>query len=336
MACSTRGPIRRPARSEQGPRVLRSALLALASTLAAAAPAAAQSHTWFPAQRRFAPLVADPREVRLAGSLGVTDVLDPGKAPRERPAFAVVDPDDFRRDFEAFVALGGTVLLWGASDSPDRGIVLGAQAGVFARFRVEKPSRDYLASDWIVAFPVEWQNGRLSGRARILHRSSHLGDEFIFETGARRIEFGHEAIDMLLAYRALPELRFYGGGAWIFRSNTENEPNLRQLGHDIHDDFTLQAGVDGEWWFRAEQPRLSLVAGIDAQAAQRTEWRPQIAAAAGIGARGAPGARGGLRILLRYFTGPSTLGEFFLTDESFWTLEAVVTRNIALAGPRIP
>ena len=38
---------------------------------------------------------------------------------------------------------------------------------------------------------------------------------------------------------------------------------------------------------------------------------------------GARGEAGGLRLLLRYYDGPSPVGEFFLTDERFWGLEVV-------------
>ncbi|HEX7118384.1 MAG TPA: DUF1207 domain-containing protein [Longimicrobiales bacterium] len=297
--------------------------LALALTLAFAAPAAArQSGQWFPPRPQFAPLLADPHEIRLAAGLAWTDLFDPDKTPAERPGIRFGDPDDMRRDLQGVVSLGGTLPLWGYSIAPGRSLVVAIQAGVFARFRMEVPSRDYTASDWTVALPITWNDGRFSVRTRILHRSSHLGDEIIAYSDARRIEYAHEAVDFLIAYHVRPSTRVYGGSTWIFRSLTETEPLLRVRHPGLHDDAALQLGFDAEWPLRDDDD-ITALAGLDLQSADRTGWRTQLSAAAGFGARG-PG--GGLRLLLHFFHGTSPLGEFFLTDESYWMLEAVVTR----------
>ncbi|HEX6939460.1 MAG TPA: DUF1207 domain-containing protein [Longimicrobiales bacterium] len=299
---------------------------ALAFALAIALPgaAAARQHggQWFPAHGRFTPFLADPHEIRLAAGLAWTDLFDPHKVPAERPPLRFNDPGDMAHDLQGLVALGGTLPLWGSSADAGRGLVVSLQAGVFARFRLEEPSRDYTASDWVVALPVTWTDGPVAVRARVLHRSAHLGDEVILDTGARRIEYAHEAFDIAVAYRVRPSTRIYGGSTWIFRSLTEAEPLLRARYPDLDDDAALQLGFDGEWPLRADG-RISALAGLDLQSAGRTGWRTQLSAVAGLGARG-PG--GGLRLLLRFFDGTSTLGEFFLTDESYWMIEAVVTR----------
>lgn len=288
---------------------------------AQALPAAVEATTgaWFPAASYFAPPLADPSEIRMAAGLYGTDLFDPSKPSRERPDFTFSDPASMRRDVHGAVALGGTLPLWRAPERADRGLLFGVQAGVFARFRVEEPSRDYAASDWLVAMPVEFFVDRLSGRVRVLHRSAHLGDELMGTTGASRIEYGHEAVDALLAFTLTPGARLYGGGAWVFRSNTRNEPTLRSLGERVLDVWVAQLGADGEWFPWADG-RVGLLAGIDWRGAQESEWRGRTAAAVGLGARG---EAGGLRLLLRYFDGPSPVGEFFLTDERFWGLEVV-------------
>lgn len=308
-------------RSNEG---FRFAPLGLAIVLACAAPTAVraqESGVWFPALQGFAPLLADPNEIRLAAGFAWTDLFAADKVPAERPPFAFADPADMDRDFQGAVSLGGTLPLWASSADPDRAVVVAIQAGVAARFRLEEPSRDYTASDWTVALPVSWNRGPVSLRARILHRSAHLGDEMIRATGAMRIEYAHEAVDLVVAYDVASAARVYGGTTWVFRSLTETEPLVTRRNPGIRDDAALQLGFDAEWPLRADR-RITAVAGLDLQAAGRTDWTRQISAAAGLGASG-PG--GGLRLLLRYFDGTSPLGEFFLTDESFWMLEAVVT-----------
>lgn len=278
-----------------------------------------ETSAWFPAQRYFTSPLADPGAVRLAAGLYSTDVFDPRTPAQERPPFSFSDPDAMRRDVHGAVTLGGTLPLWRAQEESDRGLLIGVQAGVHARFRIQSPTRDYAASDWTVAFPLEAYRGRASARLRLLHRSSHLGDELIEATGVRRIAYGHEAFDLLAAYRVWPELRLYGGGTWVFRSNTANDPNLHVRGVRVSDRAVVQLGADGEW-YRWADGRVGIIAGIDWQSAQRTEWNGQLAAIAGVSARG---EAGGLRLIVRYFDGASALGEFFLTDEQYWGLEVV-------------
>lgn len=303
----------------------RTARLALVLALALGTPTAALPQNvgiWFPDRHGFKPLLADPHETRLAAGLAWTDLFDVDKPPAERPPLKFADPYDMRRDLQGVVALGGTLPLWASSDDIGRTIVVAIQAGVAARFRLEERSRDYAASDWTVALPVSWSQAPLSLRARILHRSAHLGDELIFSTGAQRIEYAHEAVDLLVAYDVGTAARIYGGSTWIFRSLTEQEPQIASRNPGLRDDAALQIGFDAEWPLRGDR-RIAALAGLDLQAAARTDWSTQISAAAGFGASG-PG--GGLQILLRFFDGTSPLGEFFLTDESFWMIEAVVTR----------
>jgi hypothetical protein len=274
---------------------------------------------FLPRVHYFQPLVADPLEPRMSLSLMRTNVFERAGEGRERPAFAFPDPDDAARDVNVGAGIGGSIPLFHLKEWPGRGgIVASAQLGVFSRFRIEYPSRDDVGQDWFVGMPFEITYDKFTGRFRIMHRSSHIGDELVQVTGAERIEFGGEYADFLAGYRPMAGVRVYGGGTWNFRSYTERLPALRL--RDRHDTFQLQAGVDAEL-FRTPEAHTGWTAGVDWQAAQRTNWRSQFAFAGGWQAR----VRGqGTKILLRYVHGPSSMGEFFLTPETFWALEWVV------------
>lgn len=274
---------------------------ACAALLLLSAPAAAQ---FLPDTRWFEPPLADPGEPRFAGGLVRTDLLTQ-RGP-ERPPFQL----DADREVQAAVSLGATLPLWEAARWDGGGVVVAGQGGVSARFRIELPSRDDLAQDWIVAMPVEVRYHDWSGRARIGHRSAHLGDEFIGETSAKRIEFGYEFLELLVA-RQFAWARVYGGGSWIFRSNTDSEAVL--LDADRSDRGMLQAGFE-------LSEGVSVVA-VDWQAAERSAWRSRIAAAAGV--RFTRGARS-ISFLLRLHEGPSDIGQFFATDESWWGIEGII------------
>lgn len=265
-----------------------------------------------PQVRYFEGPFADPIEPRFSIGLIVTDVLS--RRGRERDAFVLPDAEDARTDWQASAALGGTIPLWRPLNRPEGGIVVAGQAGVFGRFRIELPSRDDLGQDWIVAMPIEMAWNNWSGRFRISHRSSHLGDEFVQASGATRIEFGGEAVDALAAYSVSRIGRFYAGGAWIFRSYTDHLPVLREDG--VRDRFVLQLGGDGRWDIGPRH--VNLIAGIDWQSAERTRWKGALGVAGGLEVRY---GRRALGLVLRYFEGVSSMGEFFLTPEEFWSLE---------------
>jgi hypothetical protein len=297
----------------------RAALLALFWTLPFAAPTIARAQTEgaarvvLPPYRYFDGPFADPIEPRMSIGLLTTDVL--ATQGGERPAFFLPDPEDAEFDVQAAAAVGGTIPLLELGIWESGGIILTGQVGVFARFRIEYPSRDDLGQDWIVGGGIEAAWAALSTRVRISHRSSHLGDEFVQVTDAERIEFGGESLDAMAAWEWPGIVRVYGGGSWIFRSYTDKQVlALVRIGR--RDRLLLQLGADGEWSLR-DGP-VAIVGGIDWQTAQRTKWRNALALAGGV----IVNANGrSIGLVARLFDGASSLGEFFLTQERFWSFE---------------
>jgi hypothetical protein len=300
-----------------------SSLCALPLMLLVTTPAPAQQRDFWqrllPRVHYFQPLVADPLEPRMGIGLMQTDIFERAGAGLERQPFTFPDPEDAATDVNAAAAIGGSIPLLHLAEWPGKGgIVASAQLGVFSRFRIEYPSRDDVGQDWFVGMPFEIAYHKFTGRFRIMHRSSHIGDELVETTGASRIEFGGEYADFLAGYRILENARVYGGGTWNFRSYTEILPALRARG--LHDTFSLQAGIDGAW-YPWSNSRSGFTGGVDWQSAQRTSWLSQFSVAGGYAAR----VNGqGTKLLLRYFHGPSSMGEFFLTKETFWAVEWVV------------
>jgi hypothetical protein len=296
---------------------LSATVLAATAALVTLTPLHAQpadSSPLLPDIRHFRELIADPSEPDMGIGLLVTDVLASFGA--ERPPFTLPDHDDARTDWQAAASIGGTITLLRIARFADGGITVGGQAGVRARFRIELPSRDDLGQDWVVAMPIEIRSNRTSARVRIIHRSSHLGDEFVQATGAQRVEYGGEALDALIAYD-LPFARVYGGGAWNFRSYTRRLPAL--VSNDIDDRFDLQLGLDGEWRPFTDS-RLHIIAGGDWRTAERIRWKGALALTGGLLMRSPDRAFG---IALHFFEGRSSLGQFFNTPETYWSLELI-------------
>jgi hypothetical protein len=296
-------------------KMVRPAVLGVAASAlltGVAASAAAQSSPFLPEVRYFRMPLADPMAPRISVALLRSDLL--AEQGPERPPFELADPAKAAREVVAAVGIGAVFPLVELARREDGGIMLVADGRVFARFRIGLPSRDDMGQDWWVGGGIEGGRGRWSGRAAIMHRSSHIGDEFAQETGAERIEFGSEQLDLMAAYDLPGVARVYAGGSWIFRSYLGWEPRLRELG--VNDRAVVQIGADQEWrpW---RDPRFVVHAGVDVHAADRTEWQPGLAGAVGIGIR----TSRALRLTLRGYDGMSMMGEFFLTRERYGALE---------------
>lgn len=261
----------------------------------------------FPAGVAFQSLRVAPREPRFALRLVETDLFgaEPGD---ERAPF---DREGLGDELQIEAGLGATIPLWGAVDADGRrGVSLALQTGVFARFRAESSGNDLVATDWLVALPLAARSGPLEARLRLVHWSAHLGDELIETNGVQRIDFTHEALELLGAYSAGPA-RFYGGGALVLRSQLGGEEALPS---DFSDDATAQLGAELDLALDA-RGHTSVVAGLDLQWADRTEWRDRVTAALGV-ERVVAGR--GARLLAHYGRGPSPVGQFFRTDETEW------------------
>ncbi len=289
------------------------ALLALLPNSARAQDGSgAGSWSFLPEVRLFPSPVADPLEPHFAIGLVRTDLFE--RRGPERPLY--LRSPGTKAEMQAAAAIGTTIpVLYHAW--PGGGLLFGATAGVFARFRIQLPSRDDLSEDWAVGMPVEMAWGPTAVRLRIIHRSSHLGDEFSQSTGGQRIEMGGEAIDGMLA-RNVAGLRIYGGGGWVFHSNTDNTEIL--IEDRRQDRFTLQAGADARLHPFASHHWM-VTTGADWQSAERSAWQSSYALAAGVHA-----TRGGRNagLLLRYLGGNSYVGQFFLTPERVVSLELLL------------
>src|SRR5579872_1367801 len=54
-------------------------------------------------------------------------------------------------------------------------------------------------ADYIVNLPIEARHGIYSARVSLFHKSSHLGDNYMVETGRERIAYSREGVQTLLA-----------------------------------------------------------------------------------------------------------------------------------------
>jgi len=197
---------------------------------------------------------------------------------------------------------------------PGDGWQLGISGSVFAIFNLDTPSLDLLNADYYVGFPLSYRSGRWSGRFRLFHQSSHLGDEFLLETQdtqpvpqAPRINLSYEAVEMLGSYEA-QAVRVYAGGTRIVAVDPSG------LGRN-----RLQAGV--EYRGNPVHWRTSrLVAGLDVQAWSETDWDRDWSAKGGLRFRSPYGEARSVQILLEYYNGHAPYGQFFKVNVEYYGL----------------
>ena len=205
------------------------------------------------------------------------------------------------------VAFGDT---FGLAKWPGRkqgnGWQLSISGGVFALFNLDSASQDLLNADYVVGFPLSASKKPWSGRLRLYHQSSHLGDEFLLNPQpvppVRRINLSYEALEFLGSFEGKKGFRLYGGGTKIFSSDTPLRRSIFQFG--------------AEYRSRPFFPhRSSFLAGLDVQAWEEVSWSPDYSVKAGLafptGAR--PGRTGTL--LLEYYKGQVPHGQFFFDIE---------------------
>lgn len=244
---------------------------------------------WNPTERLFAPYVADPRRARfgIAGLEADSELEDAGG---ERVALEIGG----RLDVLRHRPLG----------EPDGGVQLSIDAGYVGDFDRES-SLDNLAWSGTYALQLAWRAAeRLALRIGFAHESSHLGDEFVEETGRARVNYTRDELRLGASWRASPPVRLYAeyGHALHRGNNSLLERGRGQLGAEWESP-ELRAGHAG--WYGA----------ADVSAFEESDWDANAAVAAGWAVPRGPG-RGTWRLGTLLYDGRSPIGELFQEDET--------------------
>lgn len=242
----------------------------------------------FPDGDVFRPLVADPLETRT---------------------FLSVIGVDFEQTqtTAASVGIGANLgfYRW-PGERPGEGWQLGMFAHFASQFDLEEDSYPLINTDFRVGFALGYRRGDWSARAKVLHQSSHLGDEFLLSGNApEREDLSIELIDLVFAYERAG-WRPYVGTSYLFHADPET---LKKWG--------LQAGVD----YLGTTPVLfggRLTGGVDIRALEENDWRAGVSAKVGLAYGRADPERRGVTVLFEYYDGPSPFGQFYRDVISYY------------------
>jgi hypothetical protein len=242
----------------------------------------------YPRSDLFLPLLADVKEPQFFLSLLQVD--------SDQASFLM-----------ASVGLGYTFGLYRWPGRQDgNGWQLGFFGAVFSQFNLDGESYPLLNSDFQVGFPLTFRSDTWSGRIRLYHQSSHLGDEFILQGEApERINFSVEVLDVIVA-KDVGNWRVYGGGAYLVN---RDPAELKRTS------FTL--GAD----YRGSRPVLlgsRLVGGLQVTSIEERDWNTGTTLKVGL-AFGPPyPRRRGTRVMLEGYRGVTPFGQFYSFDTNYY------------------
>lgn len=199
------------------------------------------------------------------------------------------------RDGIALADVGDRLGFWIRRDPGGRVEYAGAiHGGAFSRFDLEGPDQALIEVHYRMGALFRARFGAVAARAELYHVSSHLGDEFLLDTGARPISTSREGLELMFQASPFSGLTVYGGPGVLLRATPDFEP------------LSLRAGAA---WESAPGARARLHASVDYFGWAELGWEPAIAAELGAGL--ARGTRVGL--LLGF--GPSRAEQFLRQSE---------------------
>ena len=306
-----------PAVPGRGPRARRpGAVLVLVLAGGLLAPAAALAQAPTPAETPEPAASAEGPEPSAWGEGVVlfpgTDGYGPYVADPHRPTNAatvqlVTDPAiDGARRLRTWLAAGGRfgLLRLGPRKPGGRCWQVGVEAGLDAVFDSESRMANVGWDGNYGLVLTSSSAGPLALKLAALHVSGHLGDEWMDETGRRRIGYTREEAVLGLAVRLARPLRLYAEGGWAYHS----------LNRDLQKPWRAQGGLEAQWpraWGRVG-PYLA----ADLQSFDERDWCLDWAVETGVVAF--TGDRR-WRLGVRYVVGRPPLAEFFRDDERWLT-----------------
>lgn len=242
------------------------------------------SSVWFPRDKLFLPLLADPRWPHFSLSY----LRSVGHAQ-----FKDVASTNF----------GETISIFRA-DLPTGQWEVGIQAGVFAIFDLDTHSKNLQNADYFVGIPLTYRWKGFTALLRIFHQSSHLGDEFVLANPlVHRVNLSYEEPNLILSQEfgeSSTWLRIYGGAGYLI----DRDPSSLKP-------WTTQAGVEltSPWTFLSDAVRP--LAAVDVQNNQDTDWGTNVSVVAGVQFESLIFQSTKLLLLGEYYNGHSPDGQFF-------------------------
>jgi hypothetical protein len=257
--------------------------LASALILAAlSAPAAAASVDLFPRPNEIFPLlIADPRHIQLSISY-------------------------YRLDGQntSDIALGHSwgLTRWRSGAMRDWLWEFDVEGMAYSRFQIGGGVNKFETVDYIGSLPVTVRRGDVSFKGALFHESSHLGDDYIRDTGKTGFRSSNEGVRLQAALDATRFARVYGGTTYLLHEIPVAGPWSLQSGFELFSD-----DLSG-----SKRVRTRLFLGQDLQSHQDVRWNVDSHTVAGVKLNFRESLTRAVRFQIGYFNGHSPFGQFYI------------------------
>lgn len=245
-----------------------------------------------PSGHLFSPLLADPRWAHFSA------------------AYRHFMNDNFDGRSVASVSFGETIPVYrGNFGRLAAQWEVGLQGGVFSDFNLSAPSSDLVNSDFIGSIYASMRAKQFSAFGRVYHQSSHLGDEFLLrkaDSAFNRINLSYEGMDLRLSYEFPYGVRLYGGGGGLIHK----EPSSLKV-------WMTQYGVEFRSPRRMDFWSMRPIAAADFKNYQENNWHTDVSARAGVEFGNLQALGRKLQLLIEYFNGNSSSGQFFRNNVEY-------------------
>lgn len=239
-----------------------------------------------PAHELFEPLRADRREIQYA----VRAVAPVAHIPLGE------------------VAIGDYLGLYRWDLGNGRAFQVSLGAAAFGRFDLTNKTNDLQSVDYYGNLPFDYRDGRWALRFMPYHTSSHLGDDYLKAQGGVTEKHTWDNLKWLVSYQPLSLLKLYAGYNYVFRTLPGG------IGRNaVQGGFELQSR-----WFADNH--LQYYWANDLQSWQRVQWNPMFNSQVGCTFAHKPGDARSLSLFLEYSTGRQPEGQFYLQQETRWSL----------------
>lgn len=244
----------------------------------------------FPGDDVFRPLLADPKQPQFFASYQHLRAREPGTDVNA-----------------AFVGFGEYFGLWGLRREGCDGIQVGVAGGVFAQFNLDAPSSDLINADYVIGLPVSVRRGLWSGRLRLYHQSSHVGDEFLLgNPDFERVNLSFEEVELIGSVERRWARLYAGGGVLVNKEPSDLDIWRVQWGAELRGPGFLSP-FSGP---TLGEVRVTPVLGADFKSFEELGWTVNMSVAGGLEWSSERSARRA-RLLLTYLRGHNPYGQFF-------------------------
>ncbi len=248
------------------------------------------------------------RNTRVTGFPN-TLLWTPPLAELRAPRMAVTGTtfNNYTNDYTLDTSIGGTL---GLVRGEPAGMDAAVQLDMFAVVHTRLSPEDLIASDYRFGFPVTFRRGDWQARVAYEHTSTHLGDEFIENTGRRTVNFARDEVVFGVGRFFFDDyLRIYGTVSYAFFQDLEPKPEPWRFDVGFQYVCPHPTGFAGAPFFAAH-----------VEAPAYTDYNLNLTAQVGYVFANPLQRLANLRVYGQYYEGHSQFGQFYRDREKYFSV----------------